>query len=623
MTYSTLAASGSHRLAVVPGGGPVAGTRVGVASGGGGGPCVMSVRSGRGWLRTAVLATELAEVPAQHVVIDGDLAAQWDLDVADDLQWQLDRTDPAPVRKLVLELPTERDPRDVAKDVARAGLVGELLWVPRAGTDVTVPVDGLPHRVRELDVGGKHEVVARITKSTVVELYAPAARAGVDVVVLADTSASMGVEDLPFVRESVHGAFGSEKQWITRMDALREALRELLEIRMQVSGRVSRFALLEFDRRVRHSFPAGGGMVQLDAGTPDQLVTDFRRATASMKPSGSTDIGTALHSAANLLYQHGRPGNEKLIVLVSDGANWVPKGEQGTGEVVHTVQEPVSLMAHLQRDLGIRLHAIGISTVAMYRKRGGDMNRPELVPNHTLLGELVKVGGGDPTTIGGLDVLADYFGGLGGGVNHRVGELLTAAAAPGPLREETCTALRALWQTGVEDWDRRREELRVRIIELAGRCDAESLRTHGRNVWVDRFILQLSGREFGALVSDDASATGFLFGVSRGLRPQQEDADFAPLVALLDELGVIGKSGDLDYGRVTRLCRAQADSPGSAQVAVMRRLHDVLDDLHRVLTTAGAGATPTAASAPTAVAQPVKAGSRTAVQAAPAFVYRD
>ncbi|MEV7095930.1 vWA domain-containing protein [Amycolatopsis sp. NPDC051045] len=614
MTPPAVAASDTHRLAVVPGGGPVSGTRIGVPEGAGAGPCVMSVRSGQGWLRTAVLTTELAEVPAHHVAVDDDLAADWDLDVADRSQWQLERVEPAPIRKIVLELPTERDPRDAAKDVARAGLVGELLWVPRNHTDLSVPVDGVPHRVRELDVGGQHGVVARITRSTVVELYAPAARAGVDVVVLADTSASMAVEDLPAGRDPGHG---SGSRWITRIDALRESLRQLLEIRMQVSGRVSRFALLEFDRRVRHSFPKGGGMVQLDAGAAGQLVTDFRQATALMRPSGGTDIGNALHAAANLLYQHGRPGNDKLIVLVSDGANWVPKGEAGTGEVVHTVEEPVSLMAHFQRDLGIRLHAIGISTVAMYQQRGGDMARPELIPNHTLLGELVKVGGGDPTTIGGLDVVAEYFGGLGGGIIHRVTDRLTDMARPGPLPERTRAALRALQHGGTEDWDRHREELKIRIIELAGRCDTEFLRAHNRSVWVDRFILQLSGRELGALVTNTAGTAGFLLGVSRGLRPQQSDAPFAPLRALLDELAVIGEGGGADYARVAGLCGTPADSPAGTQVAVMRRLHDVLEALHRQLTVPVAAQ----AHAQRPVVPPRAAEPRR--NDVPTFVYRD
>ncbi|SFR22897.1 von Willebrand factor type A domain-containing protein [Lentzea waywayandensis] len=600
MRRSTVAASGPHRLVAVPGGGAVTGTRVGVPVGAGSGAGVLSVRSGTGWLQAAVLATELAEVPAKHVAIDEDLAAQWDLDVADRQRWQLDLVDAVPVGKLVLELATEREPGEAAREFAQAGLVGELLWVPAKGTDFSVSVNGVPHRVHEVDAGGHHEVVARITKNTVVELYAPASRAGVDVVVLADTSFSMQMQDLPAVRASAWGTFTTGEQWITRVEALRESLRDLLEMRTRVSGRVSRLALLEFNGQVRQVFPHQPGMVQLDADSPAPLVDDFRRAVASMKPSGSTDIGQALHAAANLLHRNGRPGNEKLVVLVSDGANWVPRGESGTGEIVSAVKEPVSLMEHLHRDLGIRLHAVGISDENLYRRRGGDMRKAEYVPNHTLLRELVKVGGGDSTTVGGLDALAGYFGGLGGGIVHRVQGRLTAAPKPGPLPERTRTALQALRHTGTEDWDRHREELKAGITELAGRCDTEFQRSHGQDVWVDRFVLQLSGREFGSLVADVAGAANFLVRVSRGLRPQPDHAAFAPLVALLDELRSIGENGGVDYGRVTGLCGKRADSPGSVQVLVMRRVHDVMTDVHRALSSAPAPVIVIAAPASTA-----------------------
>src|SRR5205814_4184334 len=115
-------------------------------------------------------------------------------------------------------------------------------------------------------------------------------------------------------------------------------------------------------------------------------------------------------------------------VLVSDGADWAPRGERGTGEIREAITEPVSLMAHLHRDMKIRLHAIGISTRELYLRRFPD--QPGLTPNHGLLAELVKVGGGDPATIGGLDVLVEYFSGVGGGITHRVRGPLSSRPVP-------------------------------------------------------------------------------------------------------------------------------------------------------------------------------------------------
>jgi hypothetical protein len=324
-------------------------------------------------------------------------------------------------------------------------------------------------------------------------------------------------------------------------------------------------------------------MEQLDATSPEQLVTEYRHAVALLAPDGTTDIGNALHEAANLLYRHGRPGNDKLVVLVSDGATWVPSGDSGTGEVVETVKEPVSLMAHLHRDLGIRLHAIGISTPELYRLAGGDMTKPQLVPDHGLLEELVKVGGGDPTTVGGLDVLADYFAGLGGGILHRVRDRLTEPARPGPLLDHTRAALDLLRPAGAADFNQRREELKGRIAELAGKCNTEAQRSSGQVVWDDGRISMLSDRELGILVTDDLRVPAFLIGLSEGFRPPSADGRFATFVALLDDLRDLGGHRSVDYRRVAALCGTSVDSAGGCQVAVLQRMHDCLGELHTAL----------------------------------------
>ena len=110
MTQSVVAHSGSYRLAVVPGSGALTGGRVALPPGAGGGPCLMSIQHGHGVTRAAVHAVELAEVPAGHVAVDEELAQSWDIAPADQPSWRLDRVAPVPVRSILLDLPTERDP---------------------------------------------------------------------------------------------------------------------------------------------------------------------------------------------------------------------------------------------------------------------------------------------------------------------------------------------------------------------------------------------------------------------------------------------------------------------------------------------------------------------------------
>jgi hypothetical protein len=53
---------------------------------------------------------------------------------------------------------------------------------------------------------------------------------------------------------------------------------------------------------------------------------------------------------------------------------------------------------------------------------GNSGREPEVgyIPNHALLEELVRVGGGDPSRVGDAEVLESYFSGLGTGVMRRV-----------------------------------------------------------------------------------------------------------------------------------------------------------------------------------------------------------
>jgi hypothetical protein len=297
------------------------------------------------------------------------------------------------------------------------------LWV---GADVgaaVLDVGSRQFRVTGIDeptVPGLREIVP----STSVELFVPAARVGLDVVVLADCSGSMEVDDLP-----VEGIRWGTNSFRTRLEALKEALLHMLQARLRVAGRESRIALIRFTSQTEQRFPSGDGMVPLDATSPPELIAEFERAISYLNVGGGTDIAGALLRAAEVLDRHGKPENDRLVVLVSDGRPWVPKTAESTGELVFAADDPVSLTAHLHDRRRIRLHAIGISNNELYEAwlRRGKPDNPGLRPDHPLLEKLVEVGGGDPTRIGGIDVLEQYFRGLGAGLTRHIG----TPAAPG------------------------------------------------------------------------------------------------------------------------------------------------------------------------------------------------
>ncbi|WP_405012183.1 vWA domain-containing protein [Kitasatospora sp. NBC_01539] len=536
-----LMTSHSHRLRTVPVGGPLYGQRIGVAPAGlppgtgpDGLPALLGLAGAGESFQAAVRLVPVAEVPPGVLAVNAALAAELDLTGdGPEPPWRLDAVPVVPAARIRLEAPTEAPLETALRDVSDAGLPGRLVWVPPGGAgDLWLDVGGLPYRIQQLDTGTGGPVLAEIGTGTEAELFAPGARTGVDIVVLADCSGSMGVDDIPAAGETggLRGLFGrGARAPVQRRDAaLRDALQHLLAMRLQISGRVSRLALVAFTHTTRQVFPRGGGMAELDAGSV-ATADEFRMAVSLLRPENAgTDIGNALHEAANLLYRHGRPGNEKLIVLVSDGAHWAPRGDQGLGEVVYAAQEPVSLMEHLHRDTGVRLHALGISTPQLYRQwlhRGGQ-DGFGLEPNHTLLEQLVRVGGGGAAAVGGFDVLAEYFTGLGAGIAQRV-QLRHPSAQHGPLPPASVATLQALrvqqdrvGPAGAPGAAAAWDVLADRLLDAAGLCNREARRVCGAGLFTADHVRTAVSRSVrtGAARPD---ARAFVRDVAAAFRPRR------------------------------------------------------------------------------------------------------
>jgi von Willebrand factor type A domain len=444
----------SCRTLLVPDEPALCGGRVAVRRGQlAGETAVFRVNGRRGAMAAGVRAVPHDEVPADVLVVPESLASR--LGLHEDAGWQLSLSPAVPLTSLVLEAMVEESADDLWRAV-RGGsdLAGQCLWT---GVDIgsnVLEIGSRQFRVRGIDETGRDEL-REIVPSTNIELFLPAARVGLDVVVLADCSGSMEVDDLPVSAESV-GWSGTSYQM--RLDALKEALLRMLQARLRTAGRESRIALLRFATETEQRFPAGEGMVPLDASSPRDLITGFEQAVRYLNVSGGTDIAGALLRAAELLDRHGKPGNDRLVVLVSDGRPWVAKSADATGEVVFAVDDPVSLMSHLHRRRNIRLHAIGISNNDLYDawlRRNRYPDRQGLRPDHPLLERLVEVGGGDPTRIGGIDVLEGYFGGLGAGLTRHVGNPAEAMA-----RTLAASTLSLLRQSADDTAERGRAALR-------------------------------------------------------------------------------------------------------------------------------------------------------------------
>ncbi|MET8543982.1 vWA domain-containing protein [Kitasatospora sp. NPDC004799] len=446
--------------------------------------------TGGGGRAVAVRLVPVPGLPADVVVAPEALAEEHRLADGD---WQLTPTT-APVAGAVeLESPEALSLDAAVAAVQRSPLLNGHVFQYGSGTgqDTWIEVDGLPFRLRSATGpdGRPGDGPLTVGPATRLSVFAPSGRSGVDVVVLADCSGSMGVNDIPDRRESAHRitSLWSPAATITRMEALKLALRAMIDTRAGVDGLVTRFALVRFDLAARTLFPDRDGMAEVTTGPGDRSLEQLRGAVTLLKHDNqATDIGRALHKAAELLHRHGVPGNERLIVLVSDGAHWAPMSEERSGESVAGTEDPVSLMEDLHAGLGIRLHAVGISDPGLFgrwweqlRRKDPTLREPpeNLVPNHELLGRLVEVAGGDRHRIGGMDVLEEYFQELGSGIVRVAGhpapgrlpalQLDPAALAATPARG------RAVGPEQHRHWERQVEELLRMYAEV---CSASSTR---------------------------------------------------------------------------------------------------------------------------------------------------
>ncbi|HJQ32502.1 MAG TPA: vWA domain-containing protein [Pyrinomonadaceae bacterium] len=404
----------------------------------------------------------LEQVPEGVLAVGADLAEALGMLPVERASWRLNAGGMAcqQAEELLLEVTVQHQLEEVVDQLNRSeDLAERLLWVPGGltGQPLVIEVGGRPYRVRELHPPVHGDAIVEVTTQTNVKVFAPGYTSGIDIVILADCSGSMTIPDLTDDADAVTAGGGwnifrraqapAAGRSLTRASALQRALHRLLETRLRVSGRTSRIALVSFTTETAVRFPRGGGMQEVDENAAPEVVQQFRDAVNLLQAErAGTDIGQAIYDAAELLYRHGRPGNDRLIVLISDGANWKPKGQEATGEMVAALQEPVSLVEHLHREMKIHLHAIGISTHDIFMRyfnaaHPGRVPDPSAIPNHQLLEQLVLVGGGDPTQTGDTGVLQRYLTGLGAGVTRHLRR--PQAAQPPPLGAEEAKLLAA------------------------------------------------------------------------------------------------------------------------------------------------------------------------------------
>ena len=527
----------------------------------------------------AVRIVAVPELPAQTVAISDALADDLGLR-GDATSWRLTQEPAVPAARVVLESMTEGSLDELIRLLTGAGnLAGQVFLLAAAGEATWVHPTGTPFRVRSAlgHDGAPLQGLVQIGADTEIELIAPGSRTGVDIVILADCSGSMNWDDIEHPEDAVAGP--SEWPYMTRMEALKRALNQMIDIRVHTVGRVSRIALVRFTDEAECIYPQHEAMAEIGGTDDPQAIAEFRTAVGLLQPQkAGTDIGKALHFASELLYRQGVPGNDRLIVLVSDGADWAPATEEKTGEVVAAASNPVSLMEELEQSLGIKLHAIGISDEDSFRvwwdryeqARRGDPHI-SAIPNHGLLTELVRVGGGDPRRVGGLDILQEYFAGLGEGVTRYVGR--PTAGRLRPLQAHLVTLSEPRHDED-KDLAEKRSALANNAQRLRYRCSRLSVRSGAKAMYqkleeVDKLL------RLGRAVQDEGEFRVWISDVDQMFRESldsrlQERTPSRPYDIL--QVRELMWDGRLDKIRRLRNYMAHLTSKPDDEVAVARIL---------------------------------------------------
>jgi hypothetical protein len=260
------------------------------------------------------------------------------------------------------------------------------------------------------------------TRETELFLFVPYNKCGVDMLILIDASGSMDTTD-----------YIKNNQKHTRLEGVQDALSALIRRRLVVGSRVARLAIMAFGERTAMLYPPARGMAELTHSEQvEEILAQIKQKTQQefleqmQVDRGRTNIASALRDGANILNFSGREGNEKVLVLISDGAHWKEcTDENRYGEITTTTADPASLADTLHDESDIRIHTIAITDENAYRAYEENLKqgRSNVVvyntaPNTALLRKIAEATNGIYLESPGMSALQKLFHEIAQGTTH-------------------------------------------------------------------------------------------------------------------------------------------------------------------------------------------------------------
>ncbi|HQF64129.1 MAG TPA: vWA domain-containing protein [Anaerolineaceae bacterium] len=263
----------------------------------------------------------------------------------------------------------------------------------------------------------QNKAILVFDERTQINLFIPHRKSGVDMVVVVDGSGSMDIDD--FLYDGRRRA---------RIDGVKIALDLLFQVKLVSGSRVSSIAAIVFGRNAKMLYPFEIEMRKL---VDESQLGTIRESVRHVNSAGlaklgvdrtGTVISNALKLASDLLDLYAQENNEKMIILLSDGADWHEDSkDKSIGEVVRTSNDPAVLADSMHHDSGIRVHTVAISDEATFlRFYPNERGQIGSIPNKALLRKIAEFTDGMSLDSPNADELAHIFEDLGVGTMYPI-----------------------------------------------------------------------------------------------------------------------------------------------------------------------------------------------------------
>ncbi len=257
-------------------------------------------------------------------------------------------------------------------------------------------------------------------EQTRLELFVPLRKKAVDMVILVDVSTSMDFRD--YIDANNHLG--------TRLMGVQKALQTLFDRRLASESRISNIAILVFSSEIASLFPPTSlSMTEVKQATRPDLQKSLRMLNGSYLSEnilyrGGTNLVAALHKAMDTFDMCSQEENERLLLLLSDGADWTRKTDENRdGEVSGMTDDPVEMAEMSHHNSHIRIYTVAISdekTFKQYIKDPRYINDAKAIPNTRLLRAIAASTSGKYYESPNARVLTKLFDELGQGIHYQL-----------------------------------------------------------------------------------------------------------------------------------------------------------------------------------------------------------